>query len=475
MLLASVDRMPPTDDQMDPSRDPGRDLERGPAGEPAANATDPARRGTVPPASIGRAAARHRRTVGWRSRDVVRVAALVLAMYLVTRLIWFANALFLTLFLGVLFGIAVSAGVDRLQRLRVPRGVGAALIVVTFFGLLGGVGAWVAPTLRVQGKELQQRLPLAVDRLEEWLNRQQGGVFGLLVGGGGDATHSATADSGRGAPAQAAPVAGATVTPAAPRGVASPTPADSVSPRPGSTLRERLASKLSGATRYLFPFLTGTIQAVGGLLLIVFLSIYFAADPDLYRRGALALLPPRRRVQGAEVIDRVAMVLRKWLVTQLIAMAVIGTVSTTALLILHVKAAFVLGLLAGLFEFIPTVGPILSAIPAIAMAFLDSPEKAVLVIAVYVAIQFLENHILIPLLMKGGMDLPPALTVLTQALLALVFGFLGLMVAVPMLATVMVLVQMLYVERDPEEPPLTRRPFDPDLDEPLGGLALRSG
>src|SRR3954454_579663 len=102
--------MPPTSDQIDPSRDPARDLQRGDAGAPS-NATDPARRGTVPPSSVGRAGSKHRRAVGWRSRDVVRVAALVLATYLGVKLLWLANALFLTLFLGILFGIAVSAGV----------------------------------------------------------------------------------------------------------------------------------------------------------------------------------------------------------------------------------------------------------------------------------------------------------------------------------------------------------------------------
>ena len=398
---------------------------------------------------------------------MVRVAALVLAMYLATRLLWFANALFLTLFLGVLFGVAISAGVDRLQRLHIPRGIGAALIVLSFFAVLGSVGAWLAPTLRAQGRELQQRLPMAVDRVEEWLNHRQSGLFGLLFGGAAGDTARPPASAGD-------PTRSAAQTPAP---ATSARPADSTARAgPGSTLRERLSSKLSGASRYLFPFLTGTLQAVGGLLLIVFLSIYFAADPELYRRGALALLPERRRAHAGNIMDRVAMVLRKWLVTQLIAMAVIGTISTIVLLLLQVKAAFALGILAGLFEFIPTVGPILSAIPAIAMAFLDSPEKALLVIAAYVAIQFLENHILIPLLMKGGMDLPPALTVLTQALLALVFGFLGLMVAVPLLATVMVLVQMLYVERAPTR---ARRgggepPFDPELDEPLDALATAS-
>jgi predicted PurR-regulated permease PerM len=232
-----------------------------------------------------------------------------------------------------------------------------------------------------------------------------------------------------------------------------------------------MQQQLGGMTKYLFPFAKSTVAAVGGFLLIVFLSIYFATDPELYRRGVLALIPVRRRELASQVMDRIAHVLRKWLVTQLIAMAVIGSVSTIALLLLGVKAAFALGLLAGLFEFIPTVGPILSAVPAIAMGFLDSPEKALLVALVYMGIQFLENHILIPLLMKGGMDLPPALTVLAQALLALVFGFLGLMVAVPLLATAMVIVQMLYVQREQGVSPQRGEQFDPDLDESLDGTA----
>lgn len=443
----------------DPTLDPAHGLGRDSDGDSRANATVPSRRGTVPKADVGRGVVRHRRQVGWRSRDVVRASALVLAMYLVLKLLWFAHALFLTLFLGILFGIAVSAGVDRLQRFRIPRGLGAAMVVLTFFGILGGMGAWMAPTLRDQGAVLRQKLPEAADRVEAWVNKRQHGVFGALLGGREVAANEAT-----GKPA-ASPV-GATATGVPPTQVV-------VAPQAGgedatASLKGRLQQQMGGATRFLFPFLTSTVAAVGGFLLIVFLSIYFAADPDLYRRGMLALLPHRRREQGGEVMGRIATVLRKWLVTQLIAMAVIGTVSTVALLILGVKAAFALGVLAGLFEFIPTVGPILSAVPAIAMGFLDSPEKALVVLAVYVGIQFLENHILIPLLMKGGMDLPPALTVLTQALLALVFGFLGLMVAVPMLATVMVIVQVLYVDKQ-SDAGSPGRGHDPDLDEHIDG------
>jgi predicted PurR-regulated permease PerM len=390
---------------------------------------------------------------------VVRAAGLVFAMYLGLQLLWFANALFLTVFLGILFAIAISAGVDRLQRWRIPRGMGAALIVIAFFGLLFGFGASMAPTLREQGAELRLKLPEAVDRVEEWVNRRQSGMFGVLLGGGDTARPTAAVP---GAPAGRAPTA-------------TPAPGAADSGKIAPSLKERITSQLGSVSRYLFPFLSHTVAAVGGFLLIVFLSIYFAADPELYRRGALALLPARRREQGAEVMDRIAMVLRKWLVTQLIAMAVIGTVTTIALLVLQVKAAFALGLLAGLFEFIPTVGPLLSAIPAVGMGFLDSPEKALLVAGVYMAIQFLENHILIPLLMKGGMDLPPALTVITQALLALVFGFLGLMVAVPLLATAMVTIQVLYVQKLPTQETGRHRGHSRELDESLesGSTASR--
>jgi predicted PurR-regulated permease PerM len=188
------------------------------------------------------------------------------------------------------------------------------------------------------------------------------------------------------------------------------------------------------------------MQVIGGFLIIVFLSIYIAADPDLYHDGIMKLFPRPRRKRAGEVLSAIAAVLRRWLITQLIAMATIGTVTTIVLLALGVKAAFALGLLAGLFEFIPTVGPILSAVPAVAMGFLDSPEKAVVVAVAFFLIQFMENHLLIPLLMKGGVDVPPALTILSQALMALLFGFLGLMVAVPLLAAGMVAVKMLYVE-----------------------------
>ncbi len=387
--------------------------------------------------------------MGWRSRDVVRTTSLVVAVLLVVKLFWVAHVLFFAVFLGMLFAIAVSSGVSHLQRFRIPRAVAAALIVFSFIGLLVGVGAWVAPTLRAQGAELRQKLPEAVDRVQEWVKQRQSGVLGLLITAADDPT------AGPVQPKSA-------VQPRSP-GRAAVTGDTATAPTRSPALHEQLRDRVSGMSRYLFPFITSTVEIVGGILFIIFLSIYFAAEPDLYRRGLLSLLPARKRARGVIMMDRIAVVLRKWLLTQLVAMGVMCVVSTVVLLLLHVKAAFALGVLVGLFEFIPTIGPILSAMPAIAMGFLDSPEKAGYVAVAYWGLQFVENHLLVPLLMKNGLRLPPALTVITQAMFAIVFGFIGLMVAVPMLAIVMVVVQMLYLEQLPTEGTWTypAHPVDP--------------
>jgi predicted PurR-regulated permease PerM len=366
-----------------------------------------------------------RRRPGWDSADVMRAAALVIAMYLIVRLAWFAHLLVLVAFLGILFGLAVSTGVDQLERVRIPRGVGAAGIVLGFFGILVGFGAWVAPTVHDQSTEIQRRLPDAIERLEGWANSHQTGLIGVAVRG------------------LAADTQADTTRPAAAPGAA-PSKPDSISIQ--ATLKHRVGGGMDSVVRFLFPFVSSTIAAITGFLIIIFLAIYIAVDPDMYRRGVMHLFPYDHRERAGEVLSAIAAVLRKWLVTQLIAMITISVVVTVVLLLLRVQAALALGLLAGLLEFIPTVGPIMSAVPAVAMGFLDSPEKALSVTLAYVVIQFFENHLLIPLLMKGGIDLPPALTVFSQALMALLFGFLGLMCAVPILAAAVVAVRMIYVE-----------------------------
>jgi predicted PurR-regulated permease PerM len=391
----------------------------------------------------------------------MRAAAAVIAMYLLIRLIWVAQSVFLTAFLGVLFGLAVSAGVDWLQpRLRVPRGLLAAVIVLGAAGAIVGFFVVSGPVLATQSRELQTKLPEAIDKIDAWVQKRQGGFLSTLISG--KAGSSTTAPQ-----TQTPPIAPSNDRP----GVAPTRPgtADSVKApplaetnAPPQTLRQRILGQLAGLTRYLFGFLSSTISVVAGLVLILVLSIYIGADPDTYHDGFMKLFPRPWRNRAGEVLTAISLALRRWLVTQLIAMIVIGVVSTVVLLILGVNAAVPLGVIAGLLEFVPTVGPILSALPAIAMGFVDSPQKALAVIIAYIAIQQMENYLLIPFLMREGVDLPPALTIIAQALMALIFGFLGLLCAVPLLAASMVAVKMLYVQDVVGEPVEVLEDLDDD-------------
>jgi predicted PurR-regulated permease PerM len=368
--------------------------------------------------------------------DPLRLAASFIGIAVVLLLLWHTRTLVLTVFLGVLFALAVSSGADRLQRYRIPRGVAAPLLVFVFIGILGGFGSWIGPTVRTQTRELRTKLPEALEKLETWVRSKGGGVIATVIGLDNDTEPAAVG------------------TPDSLAARDSVTARDSVkivvkpaqSGEEASSLRDRLLVQIGGAKRFFMPVITHTLAIAAGLVLIIFLAIYLAIDPSLYRRGLLRVIPRSRRTRADQTLTAIATTLRKWLVTQLIAMLVIGVVTTLVLLGLRVRAAVPLGILAGLLEFVPTLGPILSSLPAIAMAFIDSPEKAFAVTIAYIGIQFLENHLLIPVLMKEGIDIPPALTIVMQALMALVFGFLGVLVAVPLLASIMVAARMATAE-----------------------------
>jgi predicted PurR-regulated permease PerM len=375
-------------------------------------------------------------SAGWRSRDIIRAAALGIGVLAVAAGIWEASTVLFTVFLGILFGLAISSGVDQLARLRIPRGIGALLVVLAAIGLFTLAGALMAPVLGEQGREIRSRLPEAMQQLQSWVGRE-GSTLRAFTGRfsaapAAPATPSASDSAGRrhGDSAHAAQ---------------SPQPAaPAAAPPQGVT--GQTGQGLAGIAGYLFGFVGSTVEIVVYVLLALFIAIYIASEPDLYHRGLMHLFPHRARARAGDVLTQIASVLRKWLVTQLIAMVTLAVVWAIALSVLKVKAALALAAIAGILEFVPTIGPTMAVVPALAMALLDSPAKALSVLLVYLVIQGLEANVLIPLLMKGRISLPPALTIVAQALMTLAFGFLGLMVAVPLLAAVMVPVKLLYVE-----------------------------
>ncbi len=368
---------------------------------------------------------------GWPARDILKAAAIVAGVYIALQLLWVGRSVFLLGFLGVLFGIVLAAGVDRLERFRIPRGVGAVLLVLAVIGAVVGLGFLAAPQVSRQFREVRQQIPQAADKVRSWIDERLGGVAGVLQGG-------AQGEGGAGGQDSAGARPGGGEQPAQQQeGKASSQHPPSI----GQTVGEQV----SGLGRTFFSIFSSTLAALAGLVVLVFVAIFVAADPGLYHRGLMHLFPHSSRAKAGEVLTATATTLRRWLLMQLIAMLAIGVVTTVALMLLGVRGAVVLGLIAGLLEFVPYVGPILSAVPAIGMALVDGPDKVLYVVLAYLVIQQLEGVVLQPLLMKEGLELPPVLTILGQGLFSLVFGFLGLLLAVPLLATVMVPVKMLYV------------------------------
>jgi predicted PurR-regulated permease PerM len=394
---------------------------------------------------------------GWRTADLARAAVVALAVWFGLQLLWSVSSLVFLVFLATLFGLAVGRGVDFLERFRVRRGIAAALIVLGTLGTIGGVLALTAPTLIEQGKQLQTEFPEAIHKLQTWVDSKRTGLIGTLIKSA--ATSPASARSTPVASPVVAPVAGG-LPATGPRkpsvAQAARQVSDSIAASPSEAIKRRITEGLGGASRYLFSFVSNTLAAAAAFVLLVFLAMYIGAEPEVYRGWLLSVVPATSRAQVRLVLAEIATVLRKWLVTQMIAMVVIGVVSMIVLLALGVKAPFALAFIAGLFEFIPSVGPVLSAVPAILMAFVDSPEKALAVLVAYWGIQFLENNLLIPYLMRGEMDLPPAITLVAQSLMTLVFGFIGLMVAVPLTAAVLVPLRMMAERENAREQAMVR-------------------
>lgn len=372
-----------------------------------------------------------KRAPGWRTRDILRTLGIITGFYITLQLLWVGRSVLLLTFLGVLFGLALTAGVDRLERRRVPRPVGAALLMAGFLGSLAGLTALTAPSISGQLRDLRTRLPEAVGQIQRWVRERQSGVTQFLE---------------QVSPEQGAP-AGEPRQDDQQRGGESREGEKSAEEGGKSdvSLGQGIAEQIGGVGRHFFAFFSSTLTVLLGLVLVLFVAIFVAIDARTYHQGLMHLFPHRARARAGEVLSATAVMLRRWLFAQLVGMVVIGIVTSVVLLLLGVEAAIALGIIAGILEFIPIVGPIMSAVPAIAMAFLDGLQTAIYVLIAYTVIQQVEANLLYPLLMKRGLDIPPVLTILTQGVMSLVFGLLGLLVAVPMLAAAMVPIKMLYV------------------------------
>ena len=191
---------------------------------------------------------------------------------------------------------------------------------------------------------------------------------------------------------------------------------------------------------------TSTVGVVGNILIVLLIAVYLAVEPRLYADGFIRLFSKGKRERAREVLDSVAETLRWWLIGKAGSMLFIGILTWIGLSILGVPLALTLGLIAALPSFIPNFGPIISVLPALLVAFVDSPTKALYVGGLYLGIQMVESYLVTPYIERETVSLPPALTMIFQLSLVVTLGFMGLLLATPLLAVILVVVQMVYVQ-----------------------------
>ncbi len=218
----------------------------------------------------------------------------------------------------------------------------------------------------------------------------------------------------------------------------------------GRQVASRLRSTASTAGQHIAGVAAGvatsTLGGLGSAVVVLATALYLAASPGPYLRGVLVLMPPAWRGRGRRVLHELGSTLRWWFVGQAVDMLVVGTLSGIGLGLLGVPLAPTLAIIAGLFNFVPYVGALAGAIPAVMVAFGQGPEQALWVAALYACVQALEGYVIAPLIQRRTVAMPPVLTILSQTVLGTLFGPMGLILATPLTAAGMVTVRRVWVE-----------------------------
>lgn len=307
--------------------------------------------------------------------------AFAIALYI----LWQLHQVLLLVFAAVVFATALNSLVKSLQRFGLKRGgavlisiVGLIVLMVLFVGL-------IVPPFISQIQQLIDLVPKGFDRIQIWFDQMQQMIPGY----------------------------------------------SQYLPGVDDLLRQvqPLATRVLGNFVALF---SNALTVLLNILLVLILTIMLLISPQPYRQGFVALFPSFYRRRADQILSLCEVSLVNWIIGILINMVVIGVVSGISLFILGVPLVLANALLAGLLEAIPNVGPVLSVIPPIAVALLDAPWKAVAVLIVYILIQQLEQYLLVPFVMSKQVSILPAVTLISQVVCAIAFGFLGLFLAIPL-------------------------------------------
>lgn len=320
------------------------------------------------------------------TNEYLRRLILTIAVAVAVILLWRLRTVLLLLFASAIFSIVITSMAAPIQkRFRLSQGVAAILATLGLGALLALIFVFSGWRLSDQFSQLAELLPKAFDTALAWLKSQPLGA--MIV----------------------------------------------------KNVRESGAETALPAIMNIPSYALSLVGGVADVLLIVAGGVYFAYQPGLYRKGALALVPAARRDAVADTLKEIAATLRKWLLAQLAAMVMVGALVAAGTWALGVPAAGALGVFAGAVEFIPIAGPIAAAIPALLLAMLVGVDTAGWTLVLFVAIQQIEGNLIIPLIQQRAIMLPPVVTLFALIAFGIIFGPLGIILAMPLTIVVSVL------------------------------------
>nr|WP_228056340.1 AI-2E family transporter [Microcoleus sp. LEGE 07076] len=322
--------------------------------------------------------------------------ALVVSLYI----LWKIRAIVLLFFTAVILAIALNRLVRRLQQSGARREVAIALTVGIVLVLSSVFIFLIFTRLSSQFEELTQLIPLGIEQLRSWIDWLQARV---------------------------------------------PEPAINNIPNLDNLTRQ-LQTFSQWVISHIYLFLSNSFSLVINFLLITVLTIMLVVNPVPYRRVIISLFPAFYRQRVDEILTECEKSLMGWLAGIALSMTFIGITTTVGLFFLQVQLPFINGFLAFLLALIPYVGAILSAVPPMLLALLDSPGKAGGVLLLYFAIQQIEGNFVTPIIMEKQVSLLPAYTLALLGAFGSLLGFLGLLLALPILIIAQTLVQEVLIK-----------------------------
>lgn len=344
-------------------------------------------------------------------------AAITLAFVaVVVVLAWTLRSELLLVFAAGLFGTALySCGAWLADRSPVSHRAAVAIWFVLGIVTAGAVGWFVGHRVTTQYGSLTDRIPRALEKIEDRISDVP--VVGSLAG---DLEDFRTRNFGEGSGA-----------------------GDGAD---GSEGRGESGGGDDGGASRKMQLVRITLSTLSGVVVWAVLAFYFAFDGQRYARIFVRLFPPEHRSVAKDLVTALRDALPYWLLGRFVSMCVVTVLTGIGLMVLGIPVAFTLAVIAGLFSFVPFLGPIASVVPGVLVTLQSQPQQLVWVLGVYGAVQFVESNVLTPQIQKHTVSVLPVVLVVAQVVAGTLLGIVGVMFATPLALTAMIVVQVVYLK-----------------------------